>query len=131
MLATALHAQTKSGQLDRALTREMIVALAKSKLTTCRQVAHLLCSNLRLNDTMSMLYSITDITATKWKGDSPERVSLFKADWEGVLDNIDPNVDFEDEALKHILYDQMNESKAVDSEVKHYLRTLRTGTISS
>ena len=36
---------------------------------------------------------------------------------------MDPNVDIGDEALKHILYEQMKHSVAFDSEVKHYLRT--------
>jgi hypothetical protein len=50
-------------------------------------------------------------------------VSQFKSDWENILDNMDPNVDIGDEALKNILYDQMKQPKAFDSEVKHYLRT--------
>ena len=36
---------------------------------------------------------------------------------------MDPNIEIGDEALKTILYDQMKQSKAFDSEVKHYLRT--------
>ena len=52
---------------------------------------------------MSMVYYITDITAIKWKGDTREKVSVFKADWGNVLDNMDPNEDFGEEALKHIL----------------------------
>ena len=40
-----------------------------------------------------------------------------------ALDNMDPYVDIGDEALKHILYEQMKHSVAVDSEVKRYLRT--------
>ena len=54
-------------------------------------------------------------------GDQPEQVAALKADWENVLDNMDPSIDMKDEAL--ILYEQMKNSPAFDSEVKHYLRT--------
>ena len=36
---------------------------------------------------------------------------------------MDPDIDIGDEALKNILYEQIKQSKALDSEVKHYLRT--------
>ena len=101
----------------------MTSALRTAKLITGRQLIHLMRASLRLNDSMPMVYSITDIAALTWTGDTLEQVSLFKADWEHVLDNMDPNVDIGEEALKHILYEQMKESNIFDSEVKHYLRT--------
>ena len=79
--------------------------------------------HFKLNDSMSMGYSIIDIAAIAWKGDSPEQVSQLKSGWENILDNMDPNIDIRDDALKNILYDQMKESQAFDSEVKDYLRT--------
>ena len=36
-----------------------------------------------------------------------------------VLDNMDPHVDVGEEALKHILCEQMKEPKLFDSEVSH------------
>ena len=66
-----------------------------------------MCNNLRPADSMSMVYSITDITAIKWTGDTPEQVSLFKADWENFLGTMDPNVDIGEEALKHLLHAQL------------------------
>ena len=98
-------------------------ALRKNKLITGRQIIYTIADHLRLSDSMSMVYSITDITAIKWRGDTPEQVSQFKSNWENVLDNMDPNVEIGDEALKNILYEQMKQSKVFDSEVKHYLRT--------
>ena len=40
-----------------------------------------------------------------------------------ILDNMDPDIEIRDEALKYILYEQLRHSPAFDSEVKHYLRT--------
>ena len=79
--------------------------------------------HFKLNDIMSMVYSVTDITAIKWKGDTPEQVSQFKPGWENVLENMDPNVDIGNEALRHVLYEQMTQSKTFDSEAKRYMRT--------
>ena len=60
MLATAFESQIMSAELNRTLT---IVALKKAKLTRGRQVAHLLCANLRPSDRMSMVYSTTGVAA--------------------------------------------------------------------
>ena len=120
MLATALQAIVKTGELGRSLNKKSVNALRDGKLITGRQIFYMISHRFKLNDSMSMVYSITDITAIKWRGDTPEQVSLFKSHWDNVLDNMDPNVDIGDEALKHILYEQMKHSVDVDSEVKHY-----------
>ena len=80
-------------------------------MITGRQLIHLMCANLRLIDSMSMVYSIADITAINGEGDTLGQVSLFKADWEHVLDNMDPNVDVGEEALKLIQHEQTKESQ--------------------
>ena len=47
------------------------------------------------------------------------------------MGNMDPTVASRDEDLKNILYEQMKHSKAVDSEVKHDLRTRAERSASS
>ena len=69
-----------------------------------------------------MVYSITDITSIRWKGDAPEHISAFKSEWENVVDNMDPNVGIGDEALKCILYERMKDSLVFDADVTHYVR---------
>ena len=123
MLATALQAVVTKGELGRTLSKKSVSALREGKLITGRQIVYMIVDHFKLNDSMAMVYSITDITAIKWRGDAPEQVSQFKSDWENILDNMDPNIDIGDEALKNILYEQIKQSKALDSEVKHYLRT--------
>ena len=71
---------------------------------------------------MAMVYSINDSTSIRWRGDQPEQVAAFKAKWETIVEHLDPNIEIKDEALKSILYEQMNNSLAFDSEVRHYLR---------
>ena len=90
MLATALQAVVKSGELGRSLSKKSFNALRDGKLITGRQIAHMISHHFKLSDSMSMVYSITDITAIKWKGDLSEQVSPFKSDWGNVLDNMDP-----------------------------------------
>ena len=107
MLATALQARVKTGELGRALAKKTVSALRKNKLITGRQIVYMVADHLRLNDSMSMVCSTTDITAIKWRGDTPEQVSQFKSNWENVLDNMDPNVEIGDEALRNILCEQM------------------------
>ena len=97
--------------------------MRQSKLITGRQIVYMIVDHYKLNDNVAMVYSVTDITAIKRRGDAPEQVSLFKPDWENALDNMDPNIDSGDEALKNILCEQMRNSKVSDSEVRHYLRT--------
>ena len=52
---------------------------------------------------MSMVYSIADSVAVRWKGDELEQRSQLTAAWANVLDNMGPNVDVGDEALKSIV----------------------------
>ena len=40
------------------------------------------------------------------------------------MDSIGPHVEVWDEALRHILYEQMEKSQAFDSEVRHSVRAL-------
>jgi hypothetical protein len=100
MLATALQAVVTKGELGRTLSKKSVSALREGKLITGRQIVYMIVDHFKLNDSMAMVYSITDITAIKWRGDAPEQVSQFKSDWENILDNMDPNIDIGDEALK-------------------------------
>ena len=79
----------------------------------------MICAHLRLSDSMSMVYSINDICAIRWKGDSPEQVTASKVERGNILDTMEPKIKITDEALKYILYDQLKGSQAFDSEVKH------------
>jgi hypothetical protein len=54
-----------------------------------------------------MVFFVNDISAIRWRGDHPEQVVAFKADWENVLDNMDSKIEIKDEALKYIFYEQM------------------------
>ena len=90
MLATSLQAIVKTGELGRSLNKRSANALRDGKLIAGRQIVYMIVDHFQLNDSMSMAYSITDITAIKWKGDLPEQVSQFKSDWENILDNMDP-----------------------------------------
>ena len=93
MLATALQAVVTKGELGRTLSKESVSALREGKLITGRQIVYMIVDHSKLNDSMAMVYSITDITAIKWRGDAPEQVSQFKSDWENILDNMDPTID--------------------------------------
>ena len=99
-------------------------ALREGKLVAGRHVANMIADHLRSNDSMAMVYSLIDIIAIAWKGDTPGQVSQFIAYWGNVLGNIDPSVDIGDKALQTILDEQMEQSLALDSEVKRFLRAL-------
>ena len=101
----------------------MSAALKTSKLITGRQIVHLMCNNLRLHDSAFMVHPLTNIAVIKWTCDSPEQVSLFKADREDVLDTMDPNVDAGEEPCRTYFTNRSRGSKVFDSEMKHYLRT--------
>jgi hypothetical protein len=90
MLATNLQAQIKTGELGRALAKKTVSALERNRLITGRHSVNMIADHLRLSDSMSMVYSSTGITAIKWRGDTPEQGSQFKANLENALDNMDP-----------------------------------------
>ena len=82
MLATAFQAVVRTGELGRSSNERSVNALSDGKLITGRQIAHMASQHLKLDASMSMVYSITDITAIKWRGDTLEQVSLLKSGWE-------------------------------------------------
>ena len=55
MLATALQAQIKTGELGRALAKKTVTALRKNKLITGRQIFYMIADHLRLIDDLSMV----------------------------------------------------------------------------
>ena len=65
MLAIALQALVKTGELGRSLNKRLVNALRQGKLTTGRQVVYMVADHFKLSDSMAMVYSITDTAAIK------------------------------------------------------------------
>ena len=55
MLAAGLQSKIHSGELYLRLKKEMILAMNRKTLLKGRQVVHLICDDLRLNESMSMV----------------------------------------------------------------------------
>ena len=124
MLATALSATLdQSGDLARVVKKKTLDAYSKGKLLTGRQISHLLCQPLKINDDMSLVYSINDLAALRWQGDAPDKMARFKSDWERVVDNMGHSVRIADEALRDMLYEQMKQSAELKAEIAHFKRT--------
>jgi hypothetical protein len=106
MLATALNAKLdQSGDLARVVKKKTLDAYSKGKLLTGRQISHLLCQHLKINDDMSLVYSINDLAALRRQGDAQGKMARFKSVWERVVDNMGPSVRIADEALRDMLTD--------------------------
>jgi hypothetical protein len=68
---------------------------------------------------MSTVYSITDLCNVKWVGDSYEKISLFKSNWDNVAQNIPV---LPDDILREMLVNQMKQSKEFALGVRDYYR---------
>ena len=55
MLATALQAVVKTGELGSSLNKRSVNALREGQLITGRQIAHMISDRFELNDSMSMV----------------------------------------------------------------------------
>jgi hypothetical protein len=88
MLSVALQSKIKGGDLERELNNLLSNMIKDQKLISGRQVAHMICRSLRLNEKMSTVYSITDLCNVKWLGDSYDKISLFKTNWDNIVQNI-------------------------------------------
>ena len=121
MLAAALKATLgQSGDFARVVKKKTLDAYAKGQLLAGRQISHLLCQHLKINDDLSLVYSINDLAALRWQGDAPDKMARFKSDWERVVDNIGPSVRIADEALRDMLYEQMKHSADLRAEIAHF-----------
>ena len=88
MLSVALQSKIKGGDLERELVIQLSNLIKDKKLLSGRQVAHMICRSLRLNEKMSTVYSITYLCNVQWLGDSYDKISLFKSNWDNVVQNI-------------------------------------------
>jgi hypothetical protein len=61
MLSVALQNKIKGGNLERELNNLLSNMIKDQKLISGRQVAHMVCRSLRLNEKMATVYSITDL----------------------------------------------------------------------
>ena len=105
MLATALQALVKTGELRRSLSKKSVDALRDGKLNMGRHILYMISDHDRLSDNMSMVYPSRP----------PIQVGLVKC-----LGSMDPNVDIGDEAWKHILDEQLKHPQAFGSGAKRY-----------
>jgi hypothetical protein len=119
MLSVALQSKIKGGDLERELNILLSNMIKDQKLISGRQVTHMICRGLRLDEKMSTVYSITDLCNVKWAGDSYEKISLFKSHWDNVVQNL-PSLP--DDLLCEMLVTQMKQSKEFAMGVKEYYR---------
>ena len=119
MLSVALQSKIKGGDLEGELNILLSNMIKDQKLISGRQVAHMVCRGLRLNEKMSTVYRITDLCNVKWAGDSFEKISLFKSHWDNGVQNLPTLLD---ELLCEMLVAQMKQSKEFAMDVKDYYR---------
>jgi hypothetical protein len=115
MLSVALQSKIKSGDLERELTIQLSSLIKDQKLISGRQVTHMICRSLRLNEKMSTACSIAELCNVKWLGGSYEKISLFKSNWDNVAQNIPTP---HDDILRELLVTQTKHSKEFALGVK-------------
>ena len=115
MLSVALQGKIKGGDLERELYNLLSNMIKEQRLISGRQVAHMVCHSLRLNEKRSTVYSITDVCNVKWAGDTYAKISLFKSHWDNVVQTL-PSLF--DDLLCEMLVTQMKQSKEFAMGVK-------------
>ena len=76
----------------RVVKKKTLDAFAKETILTGRQISHLLCQHLKINNDMSLVYSINDLVALRWQGDAPGKVARCKSDLERRVDTLGPSI---------------------------------------
>ena len=90
------------------------------KLLVGRQMTHLICHILRLNERMNMIYTIADLCGLKWQGDGYDKASFLRDKSNRVLDRMRTEMD--SISLRDLLVVQMEQSQGLQPDAATYYR---------
>ena len=120
MLSGAHQSKIKGGELGRGIASRAASLIKTGRRLTDRQVAHLICQHLCMNERTTMAHTINDNCILQWMGDSHDKVLRFSLRWGGSLDTMRTPLD--SVTLQELLVEQLCKSLGFESEVKALYR---------
>ena len=102
----------------------------KGRLLTGRHMCYILYRQRKVNEDLGTYFSVQDLIAVNWLGDSPQQVTKFRDQWLNVVDNLAPGVQFDDIMLRDILFQKMEKTAntILHNDLAHYRRDARGHT---